>query len=302
MNERALTIAILTLNRSKQLEEAILSCFNSRLPYNVEIIVLDNASTDNTKNVINCLNTSSNFEITYYYSEINLGVGGGRSFLFSKAKGKYVYFLDDDAVIAEESRDSFFIKPLEYMESHPEVASLSTNIYDEIFGYKRTDDMKKRAYGNLEEVFLYLGGSHFLRKSSFDEPLYYNIRYGAEECAPSIITANRGYVHVYDKSLRIIHKPKQNKWSGKNNNLLSEIMAPAVAVPYATKQCLYPRIFSPILFFAYRRRIKNHLRGEEKSKKEANRIVTEIIKDNTYKKIKTVTVLRLLRKFGVTVL
>jgi glycosyltransferase involved in cell wall biosynthesis len=83
-----LTIAILTMNRKNQLKEAIESVFSCTLPEKTEIVVLDNASTDDTESVMNKIAKNSSVPIRYYYSPVNTGVGGGRAKLFDYANAK----------------------------------------------------------------------------------------------------------------------------------------------------------------------------------------------------------------------
>lgn len=50
--EMKLTIGLVTMNRERQVAEAIQSCLQSNLPNETEFVVINNASTDNTENVV----------------------------------------------------------------------------------------------------------------------------------------------------------------------------------------------------------------------------------------------------------
>ena len=50
-----LSIAVITWNRSKQLIEALESCLVCELPKETEFIIIDNASTDDTEQVVKAL-------------------------------------------------------------------------------------------------------------------------------------------------------------------------------------------------------------------------------------------------------
>lgn len=298
--EYLLSIAVITMNRSDQLVEAISSCLACKLPEKTQFVILDNASTDDTQERLKDLKDKISYEIECFYSEKNLGVGGGRSFVFEKAKGKYVYFLDDDAIIDPKCKDEFFIKSIGYLEKNTLVASLTTEIYDEIFGFNRTADASKNTVDGLPKKFAYLGGSHFLRKAYFSIPLYFNIIYGSEEYAPSIKAIDEGYSHVFDKSISIIHKPKVNKWV-EGTDGMRNVQIRMAAVPYATKKILYPWIFYPILWLGYRKRCKKYLTEYSGAIKESKEIAKQIIKDNKCKKIRIRTVIKMYREFGLTV-
>lgn len=295
-----LSIAVITMNRSEQLVEAIDSCLKCKLPKETEFVILDNASTDDTLERLQELKEKVSYKFEYYHSDENLGVGGGRSFVFEKANGKYVYFLDDDAIIAPENEDNFFIKPIEYLERNENVASLTTEIYDEIFAFERTMNASSITIDGLPKMFFYLGTSHFLKKQCFSVPLYYNIIYGSEEYAPSIKAIDKGYSHVLDKSISIVHKPKINKWVDGTKRMRN-IQIRAAAVPYATKKILYPLIFHPILWLGYRKRCKKYLTEYKGAKKEATAMAKGIIKDNKSKRIRIKTVIKMYKEFGLTV-
>lgn len=47
-----LSIVVVTMNRAKQLKEALLSCIDCVIPEDTEFIIIDNASTDDTGSVI----------------------------------------------------------------------------------------------------------------------------------------------------------------------------------------------------------------------------------------------------------
>ena len=298
-----LTIAVITMNRKEQLIEALESCMSCKLPNNTEIVVFDNGSTDGTQTAVKeFAKTSSDISVVYEYSNINLGVGGGRSRAFEMAQGEYVYFLDDDAVVAADSKDTFFVDTLNYLDENRNVASLTTRIYDEMLVCDREVERSDgKAIRGLPIIFKFLGGSHFLRKECFDNPLYFGIQYGCEEYAPSIKTQNQGYYHVFDNSVYIIHKPKVNKWV-KGTQSQEYVESRGCAARYATKKILYPAIFYPILWAGYLRRCKKHLSIYPGAKKRTDKMVKEILKNNKSDKVSVSCVLRMVREFGLTVL
>ena len=295
-----LTVAILTRNRADQLREAIESCLEASLPIATQFIVVDNASTDCTQDVVEELKQRMPYSLVYHKENENLGVGGGRNRLFDLAEGEYVYFLDDDAIINPKDKDNFFLSAIEYLDAHTQVASLTTQIIDEIFGVSRTETAQTKQIGGKPIAMRYCGGSHFLRKSCFSSPLYFNLQYGAEEDLPSIRAIDQGFYHVIDNEISIIHKPRTNKWVDGTEKM-KDILVKAVSNVYATKKLLYPVIFYPILYLGYKRRCKKHLSAYLGAKIEAKETVRNIIKNNKVKKIKLSTVIKMYRDFGMTV-
>ena len=74
----------------------ILTAINSALSQkgvSVEVIVVDDASTDNTCNVVESI---SDFRVKLLRSEINGGPGAARNIGFAEARGKWIAVLDSD--------------------------------------------------------------------------------------------------------------------------------------------------------------------------------------------------------------
>lgn len=87
---------ICTHNRERYLEKCILSLLDQSLDADrYEILVIDNGSTDSTKEICDRFIEQPNFR---YLFEPVLGLSQARNTGWQQAKGKYVGYLDDDAV------------------------------------------------------------------------------------------------------------------------------------------------------------------------------------------------------------
>lgn len=92
-----LTIAIPTYNRGMFIERQLKSIF-SCLPNHgaeIEILVCDNASSDNTESVVDKYK-ATNQNLTYFRQESNIGLDGNVYTCYEKAQGAFVWFLSDD--------------------------------------------------------------------------------------------------------------------------------------------------------------------------------------------------------------
>ncbi|MFA5531994.1 MAG: glycosyltransferase family 2 protein [Candidatus Shapirobacteria bacterium] len=83
---------IVTYNAQNYILSTIKSCLNQTYS-NFELLILDNASTDNTINIIENL---KNPKIKLYKSKENTGPYKGLNFLLDKAKGEYIAIQDHD--------------------------------------------------------------------------------------------------------------------------------------------------------------------------------------------------------------
>lgn len=112
MNKDIVSIITTCYNCSRFVAYAIHSILSQKTndDFSIEYIIVNDASTDNTLDVINnsinnYLNTehTNNIEIKIYTLEENKGCGGARKFGISKATGNYFMFLDaDDYYIYDE--------------------------------------------------------------------------------------------------------------------------------------------------------------------------------------------------------
>lgn len=94
MDQERPTVSVIlpTYNRAHLLERAIQSVLDQTYP-DFEIIVVDDASIDNTVNIIKGI---INERIRYIRHEKNKGAAAARNTGIKLAKGKYIAFQDSD--------------------------------------------------------------------------------------------------------------------------------------------------------------------------------------------------------------
>lgn len=97
------TIAIPTFNRSNYLLSAINSALSQSYA-NIEVIVSDNASTDETYNVV-CNISDSRFK--YNRHDNNLGQIANWNFCLNSALGEYFIMLSDDDILEANAIETF---------------------------------------------------------------------------------------------------------------------------------------------------------------------------------------------------
>tara|TARA_B100000886_G_scaffold317905_1_gene257502 strand:- start:425 stop:1417 length:993 start_codon:yes stop_codon:yes gene_type:complete len=95
MKEDLVTCAFSTYNCYETLENAICSAFNQTYT-NIEILVVDDNSTDNTKKLIRKLAKKSEVPFRVIYNDKNIGIGSVRNILVENSKGNFIAFFDDD--------------------------------------------------------------------------------------------------------------------------------------------------------------------------------------------------------------
>ena len=296
-----LSICVITMNRARQLQEALLSCLACELPQETEFVVIDNASTDNTEQVVKEALTACGY--SYYYEKLpnNLGVGGGRNYAYEKACGEFAYMLDDDAVIDVEKNADFFVRAISYMDNNPRIATLTSQIYDTAWKRDRVESGGPVFTKGLYKCLVFCGGSHFLRKAFYTEAPYLSNKYGFEEIPPSLRAMNAGMVNVFCPDLFIIHKPAVNKWNYDDEKNHALLIA-GVALPYAIKKMMYPVAAEPFLKLAKMQRIKKYMIGVPNAPRKVNDVAKRMCAEYPIKeKIKLGTFLRMYRDFKLSI-
>jgi len=98
---KKISAVICTYNRDKYIGKSIESLVNQTLLDNqYEIIIVDNKSTDNTREVV-CDGFKDVNHLSYYYEPVQ-GLSQARNTGTKNAKGTYIAFLDDDAIACND--------------------------------------------------------------------------------------------------------------------------------------------------------------------------------------------------------
>ena len=93
-NNIKISVIIPTFNREKLIGNSIKSVLNQTLK-NFELIIVDDGSTDNTKEVVDKFQDK---RIKYIKLDTNQGASNARNIGIKNAKGKYMSFQDSDDI------------------------------------------------------------------------------------------------------------------------------------------------------------------------------------------------------------
>ncbi len=128
------SVVISTYNRASMLKRAIQSVLAQTFQ-DFELIVVDNASTDNTQKIVKSF---SDERLRYICHAMNRGGSAARNTGIKNSKGQYIAFLDDD--------DEWFSQKLEKQVKKMDATPLAGLIYvgSEVFNEKKQ---------NIEQVY-----------------------------------------------------------------------------------------------------------------------------------------------------
>lgn len=113
-------------NRGHYIGQAIDSILSQETKFSYEIIIGDDCSTDNSKELLAEYKEKYPDIFVLNLQDTNKGFGTNWATTMQLARGVFVAFLDDDDYYCDNHRLQNMV---EYMESHPECGLLHTNYY-----------------------------------------------------------------------------------------------------------------------------------------------------------------------------
>lgn len=93
-----ISVIVPVFNSEEHLKTCLETLVNQTLK-NLEIIIVDDASTDHSRDIIEWYKSKYK-NIKTYYSEVNIGAGAARNIGISLATGDYIGFLDSDDYVS----------------------------------------------------------------------------------------------------------------------------------------------------------------------------------------------------------
>lgn len=142
-----LSVIIVNYNVKFFLEQCLFSVREALRHVEGEVIVVDNASQDGSREYLEPLFP----EVSFIWNAENLGFGRASNLGMKKARGQHILFLNPDTIVAEEC----FPLCLRFMEQHPEAGALGVRMID---GSGQFLKESKRAYPSLLTAFFKLTG------------------------------------------------------------------------------------------------------------------------------------------------
>jgi teichuronic acid biosynthesis glycosyltransferase TuaG len=212
-NKSLVSVIMPTYNHSAYIKEAISSVL-SQTYSNLELIIIDNYSTDNTMEIVDSF---FDRRIQYYKFRNHGVIASSRNFGFTKSHGEYIAFIDSD--------DVWESLKLEYQIPHMQsVSCVSTNFkpigdIDGFINYINSslkDEYKDFDYDEVTQENPVASSSVlirrdiFLQEKGFDENEEYKF---IEDFELWLRLAYLGPIRVLNESLiqyRMYHKPNRD--------------------------------------------------------------------------------------------
>lgn len=125
-----ISVVIVTWNARQIVSQCLEALTAHQSRYSFEIILVDNASTDGTPDMV-----EQRFpQVTLIRNSENLGFAKANNIGIRRATGRYVCLMNSDIII----RDGCFDRLLEYQESHPDVGILAPKLLNPDLSLQRS--------------------------------------------------------------------------------------------------------------------------------------------------------------------
>jgi len=222
-NNITVSVCCMTYNQENYIEEALRSILNQKTNFDFEIIVHDDASTDNTVEIVKGLSKGNKQIVPIYqkenkYSQENIQVW--YKYMFPICKGKYIAICDGDDYWTDNYK---LQKQVDFLENNLSFSIVGTHMttYHEDNNsfenwmhpkYSKTEfDIKDLAEGNF--IF---ASSVLLRNDFFIEDWWYNLPIG--DWPLYLMQINNRKIKIFKDSMGVYRKHSQGVHTGINKN------------------------------------------------------------------------------------
>jgi glucosyltransferase len=137
------SVIMLMFNHEKYIHEAVKGVLIQECDFNIELILHDDCSTDNTKTIIEQFKLHKNYHrIRYFCNSQNVGAHQNWQLACEKATGRFIAPCDGDDYWTDPLK---LQKQIDYCKDHPEIGLIFTDID---FYIEETGEFQKSVFRN----------------------------------------------------------------------------------------------------------------------------------------------------------
>lgn len=141
-----LSVVIVNYQTFELTKNTINSIFEYSYPFSLEVIVVDNASSDDS---LSKLKDYFKDKVKFIASAENNGFAAGNNQALNVSQGKYVLLLNSDTIVWEDTLESIY----NYMEKHTDVGACGCRV---LLENGELDKACKRSFPNVKNSFFRL--------------------------------------------------------------------------------------------------------------------------------------------------
>ena len=262
-----LSIIIVSFNTKEITRKCLLSLKKNfcKYPLEHEIIVVDNNSNDGTVELLGDLEKKYSGNLHIILNNKNLGFGKGNNLGLEKSQGKYVLYLNSDAIVT----DIDFRDLINLMETHKDIGALTVKV---VLPSGEIDPASHRGFPTLWRSFTYFSG---LERFFFNVPLL-NKLFGGYH----LVNFNLNNIHEIDVPTGAFLLTKReivNKFGGFDQDYFA--YGEDIEMAFQIKALGYKIIYYPLWKVL-------HLKSVSGLKKKSNNIIRKRTNDYFYDSMK----------------
>lgn len=210
------SVVMVAYNAEKYIREAIAGVVRQKVGFDVELLVMDDCSTDSTGNIVRNL-AKAYPQIRYICNETNLGSQGNYLKGFRMARGKYMALCDADDYWNCRRK---LARQVYYMESHPECALT----FHRVINYYATTGEKTLSNGQHPSEYSAesLSRSNYITNLSvmyrrelvdLDNLPAWIMDHRSPDYAIHMLYAAKGTIHYFPRPMGVYRKVEGAIWS-----------------------------------------------------------------------------------------
>ncbi len=192
-----------------------------------EVVVLNNASTEDYSEAEAFMRSESRIPFRYIHSSVNMGVSRGRNRAIQESHAPFLVMLDDDAELKGTDSLRRLLPLFENPYRGRPVAVVSFKVL-----YHETGEMQLNAFPHKKfdkycnrsgfATSYYAGGAHAVRREAMEKAGLYpeDFFYGMEEYDMAYRLIDAGYSIIYSDSVVMLHKESPKGRQPKREKLL----------------------------------------------------------------------------------
>lgn len=232
-----LSVVVLSYNRLAELSFNLPALIDISRRRGFELIVVDNASTDGSVELIRALAVGENMKVIL--NETNFGVAGGRNFGWGAAERDFILNIDDDTIISEEAICSM----LKFIRSNNQFGIVSPRIVHSATGQPQYDLGDEVLFPSNHH-----GACNIMRSSVVRTvgPNDARCTFGGEEFNYSVLVRELGFDVVYLPHITVGHNNHQREGrAGAERRIRRAYNLPRLYAKH------FPYLFAAQLSFRY---------------------------------------------------
>ena len=266
------SIIIVNYNTLKVTAQCLDSIFRLTCGLSFEVILVDNASTDGSKEIF-----SQDKRIKYIYSDRNLGFGKANNLGFQTAAGEYIFLLNSDTILLNNAVLHLYaairnlphhvacigaqllsadLKPIHsfgYFPTLPNTCATIGRVYKNILGFKPVDSAIGISQKPFEVPYI-TGADLFIKRSVVDRLGLFDPDFFMyfEETEMQYRYHRAGYAMYIVPEPQIIHLESASTKKAKRSNFQSKYLFFDGFFTYLKKRYSRPKYFVfRLLLLAY---------------------------------------------------